>query len=487
MTDHNKTNCLSTRFKNVNEKFLQMEEDLNLFDKKIDGVYFWERINIKVCQEIFESLGIFGQSHSMVERTLFNKILFSLRSLHAFLFKNPFFSKSSKIVFFVRSRRKLFEDGKWWDIYCDPIINYLPKSDYIFLEHPYMFKHFRPSKTENLKYLDILLFIAALRRELGLIKIKFNEEELNFLKLVERKIKEIFNINIELKEIVHQNLQERKSEFDIYESLFKKLNPRIVLLGQSYGWETIIEICKKLNIPTVELQHGIIDKYNFGYSFPGIKRKKRTFPDYFFAFGDFWKNCVEFPIRKEHIFSVGYPYLEEEKARYCNIKKRNRILFISGGGIGKEVSKFAVELSKYKNLDYDIIYKLHPGEYHRWKREYPWLDKANKENSIKVVENDNPPFYKLMAESKIQIGVNSTAIYEGLNFGLDTYLLDLPGIEYMDHLIERGNATVIYSVKEFVGYLALPRKNNGKKVNIDYFFKPDALENIIHKINELSL
>ena len=473
-------------FKDIHERFLKIEAELDLFNKKIDSVYFWERVRVEIYQKIFESLEIFGEPHSKIERNFLNKILFTLRSFYAFILKNPFFAKSNKIVFFVRSRRKLLEDGKWWEIYTDPIIDCLSDNDYVFLEHPYMFKHFKPARTKNLKYLDAPLFLAALRRELGLIRINFGEEELIFLRLIEKKIKQAFGISLELKNIICRDLRQRKSEIGIYEWLFKKLSPKIVILGQGYGWETVIEVCKKLKITTIELQHGVINKYHLGYSFPGIGKDKRMFPDYFFAFGDFWKNCVEFPIKKERIFSVGYPYLERETNRYRDIQKKDQIIFISSGDIGKELSKFAVALSNNTNLNHSIIYKLHPGEYYRWRKKYPSLDKADREKRVMVIEKDNPSLYKLMAESKIQIGVSSTAIYEGLNFKLDTYLLNLPGIEYMDYLISCGAATVVSSVEEFIKCLILPGKNNRNIINISYFFEPNSLENMILKINKLS-
>jgi hypothetical protein len=176
---------------------------------------------------------------------------------------------------------------------------------------------------------------------------------------------------------------------------------------------------KTLKIPVIELQHGTIHKYHFAYSFPGSRRTKRTFPDYLFTFGDFWKKCVEFPIKKDCIFSVGYPFLEKEAAKYFEVIKKNQILFISQGSSGKELSKFAVDVTNYSDLNYNVVYKLHPGEYHRWKREYPWLYKER--DKIKIVE-ESIPLYRLMAESKTQVGVSSTAIYEGLYFGLNTYI-----------------------------------------------------------------
>jgi hypothetical protein len=246
----------------------------------------------------------------------------------------------------------------------------------------------------------------------------------------------------------------------------------------SYGKETFVEACKFLGIPVVELQHGVINKYHLGYSFPGTSRIKRTFPDYLFVFGDFWKQVAEYPIEKERIFSVGYPYLESEIKKYPAVKKQNQILFISQGTIGREMSRFACELSERENFPYSIAYKLHPGEYSRWRSEYPWLVKPK----VRVVDNDEFPLYRLFAESKIQIGVHSTAIFEGLKYGLRTFLLDLPGVEYMDYLIEKHVATMVTSVDDLIEKL---QKGKSSRIPMDFFFKPNSLDNIIKALDEL--
>ena len=59
-----------------------------------------------------------------------------------------------------------------------------------------------------------------------------------------------------------------------------------------------------------------------------------------------------------------------------------------------------------------------------------------------------------MSISKIQIGVFSTAIYEGLGLSCNTFLYNLNGVEYMQALIDSEYAKVLsadidVSLKEF--------------------------------------
>lgn len=171
-------------------------------------------------------------------------------------------------------------------------------------------------------------------------------------------------------------------------------------------------------IPTIELQHGVMSG-SIAYNYPK-KSDVKQFPDYIFVFSDYWKKCAEFPIDDKNIKVVGYPYLEEKEKQYNKIftEKRGRnkkvVLFLSQWTIGNELSKMAVEFSEICDEEYEIIFKLHPGEYENWKRNYPWLEKEDK---IKVIDSLKHNIYEYFAMSDYQVGVSSTAIYEDWNLG----------------------------------------------------------------------
>jgi len=463
-------------FKSITKAFLQMEDELDLFDQQIDGVYFWERIRFPVCQQVLKRAGLAGQAHTRLERTLVSRSKSALRSLKNVFVKNPYLAQKSEILFLGSPRRKLRDDGKWWDIYCDPIIQHLDGS-YTYLESAYLNGHLTPAKTENIRYLDLPLYLAAAGRKFNLVGFSLTGHDRKLLKNIQERITARFNVTINLEEIVKHNLLIRKSVLPVYRGLFEKVSPKLVFVVCSYGKETLVEACKTLGIPVIELQHGVNSPYHLGYSFPGSKRTKRTFPDYLFSFGDFWKTSVEYPISKEQIYSVGYPYLEMEAQMYSGLAKKDQLVFISGS-MGKAMSKFAVELSKRENFPLKIVYKLHPGEYARWRKEYPWLARAK----IKVIDNDTVPLYQLFAESKIQIGVSSAAIYEGLNFGLRTILLDLPGVEHMEQLIKEQLVRVVSSPEELAKRI---REEAVPQIQTERFFKPNSLNNIRQAMDEL--
>jgi len=172
--------------------------------------------------------------------------------------------------------------------------------------------------------------------------------------------------------------------------------------------------------------------------------------------------------------STGYPFLEEEIKKYEGIQKKKQILFISQGTIGEMISKFAYELSQVKELnEYQIVFKLHPRDCVGWQDRYPWL----LDTKIDVIDNAETSLYRLLAESTIQIGVYSTAIIEGLAFELETYLIDYPGIEILEPLIESGTAKKVKNVDEVT--LHILDQSGSKKFDRQRYFKSNAVPNII--------
>ena len=466
--------------KTIVENIFQMEDELDLFRKKIGNVHFWELVRFNVFRQLTEVTGFYGQGHTKLEVDSEVRRNYILNAVKNIFHKNPFLTSKCDILFFGSPRRKLMEDRLWWDIYCDPVMENLGDSYKCFLlESPLLNSHLFPVKTTHIRYLDLALFLGAVLIKAKLARFCLSKAEENKLEEIEKQINDRFNARINIKKTVTSRLLVRKSILPIYTFLIKKISPKVVVVTVSYGNKIIIEACRKLDIPVVELQHGAgIGRYHLGYSFPNEFTKTRTFPDYFLAFGGFWKNRCKYPIEKHRIFDVGYPFFEMETRKYAQVSKKDQVVFISGGPIGEKMSRFAVQLKARRDFPLDIVYKLHPGEYGRWQKEYPWLVNSG----VIIIDDDSVPLYKLLAQSRALIGVNSTVIYEGLGFGLRTFLLDLPGIEYMDELIESQVVSVVSTVNELVEKIRQPEQ---QQVGVDNFFKPNALDNISNALEEI--
>lgn len=471
--------------KQLYRKFIHLEEIRQLFSQKIDNILFWERIRYHAYGRIF------NKRVAIISATKANSTPSTRRKLHIYLLKiksyicafsqfyrNPFFTRKKDILILGSPRRKLQDNGTWWDIYTDHFIDKIGFST-ISVESDYSFQHFYPPQTKNLKYFTFIDVMVEIKRVLRLQKVRFTAEEDLFLTKLNKVFFDTFGVNIDLKTLTFDILTKRKRVLSFYLQLLKIVKPKVVIVICSYGKENFIEACKILRIPVIELQHGVISRYGIAYSYENPSATKNTFPDYLFTFGEFWKQgSAHFPILDDKIVPVGYAELEILKEKYSHVKKENQILFISQQTIGVKLSKIAIEMSTKQDLGYTIVYKLHPAECLNWKENYPWLVNSN----VKVVDHLGDNLYKLFTQSSVLVGGYSTAVFEGLSFGLRTFILDTTGIEYMDDILLRGYAT---KIKETSDLLEKIHKKQEKMIDPEYFFKNNSIKNIENGIKEV--
>ena len=459
-------------------KFQEMEDDLKLFETSIQGINFWERIRFQVFAVVrSRELGK-AKSESSINhgRIKLQRLLLSLLKLG----RNTLFSPKSETLFVCCSRRLLENDGYYWDIYTDPIICGLD-SVHLALETHFQNKHFTPAKTRNLRYLDYVEFLTYLKRRLGFVKVSFNDKEIEILRSIQEEIQRRFDLQLDMISLTKRILEERKARLPIFRRMLTRIAPKIVIFAQGYVWEDLIEVSKSLGIYTAELQHGIIGPFQPGYSFAGTTRKKENFTDYLFTWGDYWNTVAELPIPIENVISIGFPYIDLKKEIYASIPKKKQIIFISQYTIGDELSKFAAELSKIPKLEHEIVYKLHPQELSQWRESYPWLEASE----VRVIDKSEAVLHELLAESTILVGVYSTAIYEGLAFGLQTFLVEAPGIELMTPLLKSEHARKVSSPAELMEYIDSSKVADA--LDVEYFFKSNAIKNIISFLKNLTI
>lgn len=203
-----------------------------------------------------------------------------------------------------------------------------------------------------------------------------------------------------------------------------------------------------------------------------------------FLFSEYWRNKSKFPIAIDNRISVGYPYLERMATKIKSkkeIKTYKNILFLSSGPIGDRLANIAIGLQKLlDNNKYHIIFKLHPGEYAIWKERYPVLIKSG----IEVIDNNKINLYELFAKSDIQVsGFNSTTIFEGLYFSLQTYILDYCVAKEISELCITNMAYLFENAEELTHLILKNEKRN--IIGQSMFWEKNALQNVIEHINKI--
>ncbi|WP_082230104.1 hypothetical protein [Halorubrum lipolyticum] len=457
------------------EEYKSFESELDLFSIHVDHLPIWERIRFKVAREIASQQGQ-GQPHTQREDGLKDYLRgFSLWLKNA-VHRNPYLAGEHDYLFAGHPRRKLEEDGYWWDIYCDPI-HEKEELDYVHMEMPHLLSHRSPAKTNNLRYLELVEYGGTIQRQIGLRQPSIPDEVISRLREAEAEIERRFDADIDLVSKVRHNLHVRNTNLPLYERLLDRVDPEVAIVVVSYGRETFIEACKRKEIPVVELQHGVIYDTHFGYAYPEDETKV-MFPDYVLTWGEFWNENLRFPIPDERVISVGYPYLEDRLNQYDDVEPAKQLLFISQGTIGRELSQFALKVHEDDRIEHEVVYKLHPGEYDRWEDEYPWLA----ESDMRVIDESEPPLYRLFAESSAQVGVGSTAVYEGLCFDLETFVFEADGADVLQPLVEDGAASMIEDVDDLAGQMG---SVDTSQFDRERFFKSDSVANILEELERI--
>lgn len=470
-----------TGVKEVTERLFAIEKELKLFDKKIAGEPFWELIRSSVRRKILGEVGVYNKKEAQGIRGMGHLVRLALHVLATSMVRNPLLAGRVDVLFFGMYRRRLQEDGFWHDTYCDPIADALERQGIrcsVIERPPFGRPVPKPAKTKHLSYEDFVEVCSMLARRLGFFRVRFSRDELTELAALERRINGEFGISLDVVGHVREILEKEKSMLPFYRAVLRRAAPKAVVATNLGSRLQLVKACRERGIPLVELQQGALHRYHLESVYGNHRVNREYMPDYYFTYGDFWNRFIALPL--ERVWSVGFPYYEREAARYRNVeRKNNQILFLSQPMVGQQMVRFALELTQALGERYHIVYKLHPDEGADWRTHYaPLLDSA-----VEVVSDKDRPLYHLFAESTVQVGVSSTALFEGLGFGLPTYLLDAPGVELMPALVEAGSAQLISSPQELRELLEAHEWN--VQVPGEEFFTTNALSKTVAALHKI--
>ena len=425
----------------LSELINDLEIKYKLFNKKIEDVFFWKIIRMKLYYNLAEKINLLDNPHPLREKSLFKRI-FRVIQQDKLIFKNNAINlNEEKEILIIRSARKNYYNGNIVDIYTyflEKEITIKNGDNYNVVEED-ITNHILDSYQNNFYALEpkIKTRIAMLIKQLDI-----SNEIKELIVTVEQEIDSYFGIRSDLLSLIRKETLLFNIRYEYYRKLLTKLNPKVVYLVCSYGKEPLISAAQKMGIKVIEIQHGTMSRHHFGYDYRTIFPIP-YFPDEILLFGRFWSKSTKIPLKDEEIGIIGYPFLINQINRNKNcVRKNNQIVFLSQGTISKKLTKISIEFAK-NHSKCNIIYKLHPSEYKEWRIHYPELVLASKMKNYFIIDNNSRNIYEILSESEFQVGVYSTLIYEGLALGLKTILVDLPGIEYMEYLIQNDMVMLV--------------------------------------------
>ena len=392
--------------------------------------------------------------------------------------------KKADVLILCHGRRQEI-DGKLVSIYTDYLEDYFPDS--VSVQRTGGGKGYRDSlKTRHIVFLEKLTTKSYIYKYLNRLihpgeYNRIRRTVLDDMREAFADLKKNYSLNVN-----EEDFAGRAASLFFYyrykkprlEKLIKKISPKVIVevVGRSFDAEIINEIAFENGIETVELQHGSVGFwYPDGVTLPQV-------PKWYYLFGNYWKKAVKLPVPEDHVLSMGFPYHDMMMEKYPGERRHrddNTIIFLSSRKYGKELSAVAMELKELRP-DIHIIYKLHPREYQDYSGVYAPLDSAG----IEVIKDDSLPLYGLFSRSGMQVGVESTAVYEGMGFALRTFIWDIPMAASLKELASLGYASVFKDAGE-LSELIKAGDNDNTRYDIDDFWKRNSLNNIVSGIKGL--
>jgi hypothetical protein len=418
------------------EEIFKLEKTHSLLALEVAGVKIWQLLRMTAYYDIARATGILEAPHASKKRSQssLKKILACFVDITR---KNPLLRCSRVDSLVLPHSRKVLQNRKLIDIYSHPLIEKLKQSgeSYALIEKSNKVWHLDTLESQGMGDYSIRLLGKL---SLMLRKPQLTDDESAALLSVEKLLNQTFEIDLQFYRKALSRLRKLKAEYPFYRFLLKRLKPEriYVVVAYSLYWGAITKVAKDLGIPVLELQHGVFSRYHLGYSYPDNKIPLDFFPDKLLTWGGYWSGMPELPLDKSNIINFGFEHFHNKRQDYIDRpKKKNQILVLSQEAIGERLAQKVYELLPQLE-DCQIVYKLHPAEYRKWeKRE--WFSRLSSLRNVKIIAG-NVDLYALFAESEYQFGVFSTAIFEGIGMGCKTILFDLPGVEYMEPLIEAG-------------------------------------------------
>lgn len=469
--------------KELVNRFIDFETNNKLFSLTFKDVRYWHLIRFSIFRIIQNDLFKYGKDHcgnTNKLNAIFNitKNLLKFKSLRILL---PKTLKENKAIFMSHSRKIKYE-GR----YIDPISSLLLedlKIKSLSFDSWHQYKHFDPNYNKNVIYTDLMDIVVWLKTRFKITNVNQIKEDCYWLS---SKLSNEFGIILE-GEVVFNIIKKSFLNFTLFTKNYKKflakVNPSIVFLVTGYDIKSMafIKASRSLKIPSVELQHGTMGKYHIGYNYSLKNKQLEYLPDYYFTFGDYWKKTSMIPIEAERIISIGNPYIYKRVKIETSINPEKTIdlLIISQGIFGHKLSELAIETTHKLGEKFNIVFKLHPGEFHNWKREYPKLLESN----LQVIDNNINDIHYYLSRTKTVLGVASTALFESLNYEVKLLIYNLPGHEYMEDIIVNDNASIVSDVEEIFRYV---KKNSiDLQKNREHYWRNYDAEHLNIQVNKI--
>lgn len=399
---------------NISE-FTKREKNAHLFSIEYKDIPLWELVRFDIFNEYVDRCKI------DFKIPLYLKFKRWTNTIIGIIFSNPLFFLSRKDILVIRASRKSNANGNLVDPYT------------FDFEKKFSNKGIYESNMDFVTYklfIPNIIIIDSISRWCSIFFLKFAKNKIIDHKLNEQ-IQLICNVFPEkvLEPFIRQKVVKFIIAYRLYTFILRRRNPRNIYLTNYIHKHALIYSAKRLNIKTIEIQHGFITPLFCDYHFPDvIKDSLLLFPDIFYYLSENLKYKVELPLSDFNIKPfLGSFFSDKLKRNELTKKDAKSILFIS-----TDYKEFLIFIENFcklidsKGENLRIYFKPHPFE-------YPYIDMnniANLKNKYNLnFINKNEDIYDYLAKIKYVVTVQSTLLFEAIDYGNKVYCIKLKDYE----------------------------------------------------------
>ena len=505
----------------LNKLFLEVENKCpEIYEVKLKNISVWSVIKVPIFMVLLAKLSTNEESSFLSKfssKSTAAKYIINSYNAKIRWFFFSLISKKSKqqkriLVALYGRRRLTIGELKNFEPFSDEIIiNSGEKYETLSIESN---KGEKPVKDVPVvpNYRENIFKAPTIRGVLySLLISKDVEEKINLIKNVfdkyykdDEEIKKMLG-DVILSKVIKQKVLQFFQEYKSAELILKRMNLSSIVLVSPEGYYGLIAAAKKLNIPVIENQHGVIDKNHPQYNWPQFmkaRKKELMIPDYLFVFGNYWQQVLLKGgfWNKNQLICTGNSGFEKQRVFFKNKVKKTKnatLLYTSAKPCRNEAIEFLnsfLNLIKENKSKVNLIIKLHPAEneefdyYNALAIKYPDL--------CSVYYHKEKSLFDCFAISDLHLTVFSATALESISLGVPTGILNVSGKDMLSDVIEMDYLKMIndnnhlYTIVESInnnGENWLKWKAHVKNIESIFFNKFDIsfvqknLEKIINK------
>lgn len=424
--------------------FYRYEIEWGAYDLSLFGRQVYPYLRIPLYYMITEEMGFNSQqvNNLLVSKSRRFKVFLSLcRGLLQAIFK----SRGTCDVLMIEHPKKTFRDGKWVDQYSYQLNKTLMESRRVrVLVHP----NSTNPDLKNIYGKNIAIDYSPylFGRKVIELFLRRNKQVLAVSSQIYDQISSRYPVGQSIKGKILDLVAKAIAEEIVAKFVLNKYKPSVLGSVVSYGHAAAFHsVAKDIGVPSFEVQHGAITHNHMGYSYPVTQ--VNIFPDYLLVFGEYWSENAAFPLSKEKICSAGFVGFDE-KRKESPTRNGKYILFVSQNVNVFDMAQYALAVAEALPEE-KVVFRLHPklaGDSSINQK----LFGSNMPPNLDVSSSPKRSIYDLFVEAKVQVGVFSTAIYEGIGVGVPTVILKLSGWEVMARMSDYMSVSFASSNEELV-------------------------------------